>query len=114
MGMPVLLTQNATGTAGPSGIWTPDWMQDPFVIGYGAIATGGAATLFNIEYTLDNLDSSTVIATTTGLTWYTLSSSLISTSGQFTTPCKGIRINMLSATATTILVVNLIQATFPR
>ena|SRR5258705_520915 len=112
MGMPVLLTQNATGTAGPSGIWTPDWMQDPFVIGYGAIATGGAATLFNIEYTLDNLDSPTV--TTVGLTWYALSSSLISTSGSFTTPCKGIRINMLSATATTICTVNFIQATFPR
>ncbi len=112
MGMPVLLTQNATGTAGAAGIWTPDWMQDPFVIGYGVIATGGAETLVNLEYTLNNLDSPT--ATTVGLTWYSLSSSLISTSGSFTTPCKGIRINMVSATSTTIVVVNLIQATFPR
>lgn len=112
MPMPVLLTQNATGTAGPSGIWTPDWMQDPVSIGYGAIATGGAATLFNIEYTLDNLDSPT--ATTVGLTWYALASSLISTSGVFSVPCKGIRLNMLSATSTTFLTVNFIQATFPR
>lgn len=109
MGMPVLLTQNATGTAGAAGIWQPDWMQNPFQIGYGVIATGGAETLVNLQFTLDELNG---ISTTTGLTWYTISSSLISTSGTFTTPCRGIRVNLVSSTSTTIVVVNLIQANY--
>ncbi len=112
MPMPALLQQNATGTAGPSGIWQPDWLQDPFSIGFGTIVAGGSGMLVQLEYTLDNLDSPT--ATTVGLTWYTLSSSIISTSGSFSTPCKGIRLNIQSATATSVVVVNLIQATFPR
>jgi hypothetical protein len=123
MGMPTVLTVNGTGT---SGIWFPDWMQNPFNIGIQCIATGGAATQYQVEHTLDNIEIvnalsvgggfvNTVVGTATfianpGITAATASN----INGNYAFPVRGIRINVQSATATTVVTVTFVQATFGR
>lgn len=110
MPMPAVLTVNGTST---SAIWMPDWLQVPFNVGIGTIVTGGAG--YNIEYTLDNLDSPT--ATAGQVTWYQspLTALAANTAINFTTACKGMRLNVITAaTVASSVTVNFIQATFPR
>lgn len=112
MGMPTMLTQNGTGT---SAIWTPDWMQTPFSIGIQAVAAGGAATQWSIEYTLQNLDSP--LATAGSVTWLSNITNFAAAttgniSGSIIAPVKGLRINVQSATATTVITVDFVQATY--
>jgi len=110
MPMPAVLTCNGTST---SAIWTPDWMQVPFNVGIGTIVTGGAG--YNIEFTMDNMDAAT---TTAGqVTWYQtqLTALSSSTTATFTTACRGMRLNLITAASVgSSVTVNFVQATFPR
>lgn len=119
MGMPALIQQNQTGT---SAIWFPDWMQSPFSISMGAIATG--APTYNIEYSLDNIDNVTATnpfsgvanaTTSANATWFqsAITAQTISTTGTISAPVRAIRVNIVSSSATAFVVVNFIQATYP-
>lgn len=114
MGMPALLTANATGTTGTC--WVPDWMQTPFVIGIAGTITGGGQ--YAVEYTPNDLNSQGSGTTPGNATWIAvtgLSAATTSPLGvNFTTPCGGFRISIASATATTVVNVFFTQATFPR
>ncbi len=118
MGMPTLLTVNGTGT---SAIWQPDWMQNPFSIGIGAISAQGAG--YKIEACMDdlNVSISTSLATnayTAGnATWYPISPGIVavSTTMTVTFPVTGLRINIVTAGSIASSVsVNFIQATYGR
>lgn len=122
MGMPALLTQNQTGATAPFFV---DWMQTPFSLSFGAIATG--APTYNIEYTLDNIDvvnggvgqgsvSPTPNATTAAnATWFqsSVSGTTGSASGNLASPVRAVRVNIVTSSATAFVVVNFIQATYP-
>lgn len=120
MGMPALLQQNQTGT---SSIWFTDWMQTPFSLSFGAIATGGPT--YNIEYTLDNIENVTAVnpfsgganaTTLANATWFqsSLTATTASGSGNIASPVRAVRINIVTSSATAFVVCNFIQATFGR
>ena len=123
MGMPALIQQNQTGT---SAIWFADWMQTPFSLSIGTIATG--APTYNIEFTLDNIDvaantttntlnnSLTNSTTAAAATWYqsAITAQTISTTGNISSPVRALRINLVSSSATAFVTANFIQATFGR
>ena len=112
---PALLTVNGTGT---SAIVTPDYMQNPFNIGIGVNVTGtgnGTTIGWRIEHTFDNLNP----ALATVANWFPNSAigttAAAATSALFLDmnyafPVRGVRLNVVTALATTIVVVNLIQA----
>jgi len=123
MGMPVLIQQNQTGT---SSIWFADWMQTPFSISFGAIATG--TPTYNIEFTLDNIDvttggsgqgsvSPTPNATTAAnATWFqsSVSGTTTNAAGNIGSPVRALRVNVVTSSATAFVTVNFMQATFGR
>jgi hypothetical protein len=116
MGMPALLTANATGT---TAVWTPDWMQTPFSVAIAAsvISTGGVAPGYNIEYTLNDLDAQGIGTSPANAVWFVANSAIATTvavSIALTSPVRGLRINLVTATATTFIQANFIQATFGR
>jgi hypothetical protein len=107
MPMPAVLSK-----AGSSGtvVWTPDWMQDPFVIGISLIGTIGTAS---IDGTFDDPNGAATpnwfpVIAAAALTTATLATA------RFSTPCQGLRLNVSSAVATTIVTATFVQATFPR
>jgi hypothetical protein len=118
MGMPFLLTQNQTGTTNPIFV---DWMQSPFSLSFGAIATGGPT--YNVEYTLDNIEitqigpfSGNANATTlANATWFqsAVSGTTSSASGSIAAPVRAVRLNIVTSSATAFVVCNFIQATYP-
>ena len=118
MGMPALITQNQTGT---SAVWFPDWMQSPFLLSFGCIATG--APTYNIEYTLDNIDVTPIgpfsggagATTVANATWFQsmVSGTTVSASGNISSPVRGLRINLVTSSATAFVAVNFIQANYP-
>ena len=118
MPMPALLQQNQTGT---SSIWFADWMQSPFSLSIGAIATG--APTYNIEYTLDNIEITSIgpfsgNANATALanaTWFqsSVTATTVSASGNIASPVRAVRINIVTSSSTAFVVVNLMQATYP-
>ena len=123
MGMPALITQNQTGT---SSIWFADWMQTPFSVSFGAIATG--TPTYNIEFTLDHIDvttggsgqgsvSPTPNATTAAnATWFqsSVTATTVSAVGNVGSPVRAFRVNVVTSSATAIVSVNFMQATFGR
>ena len=119
MGMPALVRQNQTGT---SAIWFTDWMQSPFSISIGTIATGSPT--YNIEYTLDNIDIVTATdpfsgvanaTTAANATWFqsSITAQTISTTGTISAPVRALRINLVSSSSTAFVIANFIQATYP-
>ena len=107
MGMPAVLTLN--GTTG-SVVWTPDWMQPFFSVGIGLIGTGGVGSA-TAQATYD--DPNLV----TSPNWFAVTSVAglgALTTATFTSPCQGFRLNVSTATATTIYTATLVQATFGR
>lgn len=112
---PVLLTVNGTGT---SAVVTPDYMQNPFAVGIGVNVTGTGSGTFSwrIEHTFDNLNSPTAVP----VNWFL--NSAIGTAGapagttvasldmNYAFPVRGIRLNVVTAVATTIVTANIIQA----
>lgn len=114
MGMPALLTANATGTTGE--VWMPDWMQTPFSIGIAGTLTGGGQ--YAVEYTPNDLNYPGTGTTVGNATWIPVTGFSAATTSplgsEFTIPCRGFRISIASATATTVVNVFFTQATFPR
>jgi hypothetical protein len=116
MPMPAILQQNQTGT---SSIWFADWMQSPFSLSIGAIATGGPT--YNIEYTLDNIELTNSLSvwnnatTAANATWFqsSITATTGNASGNIASPVRAVRINIVTSSATAFVVCNLIQATYP-
>ena len=107
MGMPAVVTVNGTGT---SAIWTPDWMQTPFVVGLGLTPAGATTT---VEATYDSLASPT--ATAGNVTWFTVVALTgINASATFTSPVQGFRLNVATSLSTGVVTATFVQATFPR
>lgn len=113
MPMPVVLTQNQTGT---SSIWIPDWMQNPFAIGIGCVATG--APTFTVQHTFNELDTNQPNGTTAAnATWFPnsgINATTVSCNGNYAFPVRAIQININTSSATAFVVVTLVQATFGR
>lgn len=111
MGMPTVLTQNQTGT---SSIWFPDWMQTPFAIGIGCVATG--APTYSIQHTFDNIDnvSGTSAANATWFTNSGITATTVSCNGNYAFPVRAIQINITTSSSTAFVVATFIQATFGR
>ncbi len=110
-----LIVQNGTGI---SAIWFPDWMQDPFNIGIQAVVTQTAT--FNIEHTLNNIDVAAIgpfsgnsnATTAANATWIAnpgISSATTNINGNYAFPVRAIRLNILSAAASAVVTVMLIQ-----
>lgn len=105
MGMPTVLTRAGTGA---SPIWTPDWMQNPFSVGCNIQVSAGTA---NLEVTYDSLASPT--ATAGNVTWVVVSTAGANFSAALTGPVQGIRLNIISSTATGVATGTFVQATYP-
>jgi hypothetical protein len=120
--MPIQVVVLGTAVSTPI---IPDFCLDPFNIGIGvAIASGGTGTTFwAVEHCFDY---STVMSPTwngsTGVTWFPNSGLSGGTTvgadgttasplnGNYAFPVAAIRLNVYSATATTMVVMNLMQA----
>lgn len=113
MPMPAVLTQNGTGT---SAIWTPDWMQNPFAIGIGCVATG--APTYTVQHTFNELDTNQPNGTTAAnAVWFGnsgITATTLSCNGNYAFPVRGIQISINTSSATAFVSVTLIQATFGR
>lgn len=107
MGMPAVLT--VTGTA--SAIWTPDWMQNPFVIGFQVVGNA-ATTTVNLDVTYDDPNGGGTLHWSTIASASGVPNALFT--GTFTSPVQGLRINAMSALATSLITATFIQATYGR
>ncbi len=120
MGMPTQTT--IIGTA--SHIWFPDWMQTPFSVGIGLTTnTTGVNGTAIVEYSFNNINYNTGTAAlptgdplaTSTPTWFPLVAlAAVGATANFTTPCQMIRVNIVTATATSSWTVQFVQATFGR
>ncbi len=110
----VLLTVTGTGS---SNIVTPDFMQNPFNIGIGVnqTNTGAGSNGWRIEHTFDNLNAALATATN----WFpnsaigttaTAATSAVFLDMNYAFPVRGIRLTVVTAVATTVIIANLIQA----
>ena len=112
MGMPAVLSVNGTGSA----IWTPDWGQPFFIVGFG-VNLGTAASTTNIDFTYDDPNTVDVngVASPHWINFLT-STATATTLGPntFTSPCQAFRINVVGALATSIATVTFVQSTFGR
>lgn len=115
MPMPALYSQTGTGAV----IWYADWMQDPFSIGIGLIngSTGVNGTA-QIDICFQSLDPNIPnnVATNSSTAWFNIvaPTSATSTLAICTTPCVALRLNVITATATSVFTVNFVQATYGR
>lgn len=112
MARPVILTLNGTASA----VWTPDWMENPFVIGMSAnTGTTGINGTAIIEYTLQNpnFTSGDVGGTTTPNYFTVVALTGVNATANWTTPCLAIRASVVSATATSSWTFAFVQATTP-
>lgn len=115
---PVLLTVNGTGT---SAVVVTDYMQNPFNVGIGVTMTGGAGTAWRVEHTFQDFNPPTAAVNATTV-WFVNSAIGTSTTfplavSTFTAmdmnyafPVRGLRVNVLSATATSIVTATFVQA----
>lgn len=118
MGMPAQLTVNGTASA----IWTPDWMQNPFVLSIGIAGnSSGVNGTAQIDYSLFDVNSVDVNGLSTSniaTAWINIQTTAAYTSQMvvtnFTTPCQAIRVISNTATATSVFTVVIVQATFGR
>lgn len=95
MSMPAI-SYTVTGT-GTSPVYATDHFQSQFNVGL-AVTISATAT-FSVQYTLDDIMADGYNPATG--TWWTMSnfSSLsASTAGNFTIPCRGIRLNVTAST----------------
>ena len=101
MPMPAVLSQTGTGAV----YWTPDWMQNPFVVGYSLSFNTGTATL---DVTFDSVN-----LTSANATWFSIVAlGAANATGNYTTPVQCFRLNVVTATATSIVKVTFIQSTY--
>ena len=112
MARPVLLTLNGTASA----VWTPDWMENPFIIGMTAnTGTTGVNGTAIIEYTLQNpnFTSGDVGGTTTPNYFTVIALTGATATATFQIPCQAIRASVVTATATSVWTFAFVQATTP-
>lgn len=109
MGNPAVVKQVGTGSA----VWFCDWMQPFFSVGVSAIFSGGTGT-GTISVTFD--DPSTI--DTNGIsspTWWPIVGPVsANATANFTTPVQAFQVALMTCTATSVLTVTFIQATFGR
>lgn len=103
-----VLTQIGTGVI----VWTPDTYQSPFNLGLSlVIATAGTCT---VDVTFDNIQTSTIEANgvgTAGATWWNvIAATGANATANFTTPIQALRLNNVTANATTKTVLTIVQA----
>lgn len=118
---PVLLTVNGTGT---SAVVVMDYAQNPFQVGIGVNAVGIASTAWRIEHTFVNLNPATATAgenNATTTVWF-LNAAIATSSNttavatavamdlNYVLPVRGIRLSVVTAAATSIVIANIIQA----
>ena len=108
MPMPTILSQTGTGTV----YWTPDFMQNPFVVGFG-LKVGTATATVNVDASFDNLSIGT-----TNMSWFTISTTsltaVLAATAIVTAPVQSFRLNIVSAFATSVATVTFVQSTFSR
>lgn len=112
---PVLLTVNGTGT---SAVVVTDYMQNPFQIGIGINVSGGNGTTagWRIEHTFDNLNpaSATVsnwfLNSAIGTAGSPAATSVVSLDMNYAFPITGLRLNVVTALATTIVQARIVPA----
>ena len=99
-----VLTISKTGT-GRSTFAVPDYFIAPFNIGLQAVVTG--TVTYNIEYTLDDTQADGFNPATAQ--WNVMaapfSAAQVTTAGAFTTPCRGISINITAGTGSVALTI---------
>src|SRR5258708_32113940 len=109
MGKPAVLTQTGTGTV----IWTPDWALTPFSIGIGLITnTTGVNGTATVDVTFSDINTVDVNGVaTSAATWFSVIGPVgANATANFTTPVQAIRMNVITATATSSWTVNFVQA----
>jgi len=109
MGMPSAATINGTG----SFIYFPDWTISPFQVGVGVVFSGGTGTA-TVDVTFDKIDSNgfgNIGTTVANATWWNIVAlTAANASANYTTPVQAMRINVVTALATTVVVATFIQA----
>lgn len=110
MGRPTLITLNGTASA----VWTPDWMENPFVVGItlntGTTGVNGTAI---IEYTLADPNTVDAVSTTAPNYFTIVALTGANATANWTTPCQAIRVSVVTATATSVWQAAFVQATTP-
>ena len=115
MGMPVAATVNGTGTF----VYFPDWTISPFQVGIAVISgTTGVNGTATIDVTFDKIDVGTLGGLGTSVasaTWFTVVAlTAVNATANYTTPVQAIRLNVVTATATSVFVATFVQAGLPR
>jgi hypothetical protein len=110
---PVLLTVNGTGT---SAVVVMDYMQNPFNVGIGVNVSGGTSAVgWRIEHTFDNLNP----ASATVSNWFpngaigtgtAAATSVLQLDMNYAYAVRGIRLNVVTAVATTVVIANIVPA----
>lgn len=107
---PLQTTVIGTGSSVP---WIMDYMQNPFQVSIGCVL-GTAAGTFNVQHCFDYR---TVFLPTwdgsTGVTWFNntgITAATASISGNYAFPVAAIRLNVVSAVATTQVQIFVTQA----
>lgn len=112
MGMPVAATVNGTGTF----VYFPDWTISPFQVGI-AVVTGttGVNGTATIDVTFDKIDVGVLGTTAGSATWFNIVAlTAVNATANFTTPVQAMRINVVTATATSLFVATFVQAGWPK
>ncbi len=109
MGMPVIATVTGTGTF----YYFPDYCLTPFQVGIAAAFSGGTGTAtIDVTFQTINTNSQGEVGTTVGnATWWNIVAlTSANASANYTTPVQAIRVNMVTALATSIVQVSFVQS----
>lgn len=110
MGMPSAATINGTG----SFVYFTDWTISPFQVGVGVVFSGGTGTA-TVDVTFDRIDVGGLGTTAANATWWTVVAlTSANASANYTTPVQAMRVNVVTAVATTVVVATFVQAGLPR
>jgi len=115
MGMPVAATVNGTGTF----VYFPDWTISPFQVGISVVTgTTGVNGTATIDVTFDKIDLGTLgtlgTAAANATWWNIVALTGVNATANYTTPVQAMRINVVTATATSVFVATFVQAGLPR
>lgn len=109
MGMPISTTVTGTGTA----YVIPDWTQSPFQIGLSVITnTSGVNGTCTVDVTFSNINTTDIGGVAiASATWFSIVAATgANATANFTTPIQALRMNIVTATATSSWTLNFVQA----
>src|SRR5262245_29495451 len=109
MGMPFTTTVLGTGAA----YFIPDWTQTPFQVGLSVITnTSGVNGTCTVDVTFSDINPQDVNGVAiASATWFSIVAATgANATANFTTPVQAMRINVVTATATSSWTVNFVQA----